>query len=402
MKKLLFFFPENPLEKNSGNKTRVLQLLRYFKIRNIEVDFVSVSPWTSIWSEKDAAALSRCGLASDTHVLVRKPSKKNLIRYFLSYKRHQLRYERKTDPGKSAIPVHSNYHIQTAFEQLLRSRHYDYILISYVYWHHLISNKELIAGSKTIIDTHDFITDQLLHTRPDGPRGPGIPGATFEDEIRRMSLFDEVWAISTEERYIFSQFCGDKVRLVPLMLDPPSANVPDRAAPIKFDLIYVASDNPHNTKAAKWFFDNVYPLLPEQIRLCVIGRINNHIDTYRNVTKIPFAEDLDKFYRQSAIAMCPMLGGTGVKVKVVEALSYRLPVVCTPRGVDGLPNKSRNGCLVSDEAGQFARNIIALLQDQTLYSEQSRLAAELFSSHFSTEKCHQTLDKAFDLDPLQA
>src|SRR3546814_3280372 len=69
MKKLLFFFPENPLEKNSGNKTRVLQLLRYFKTRNIEVDFVSVSPWTSIWSEKDAAALSRCGLASDVHVL---------------------------------------------------------------------------------------------------------------------------------------------------------------------------------------------------------------------------------------------------------------------------------------------------------------------------------------------
>src|SRR3546814_6858906 len=95
--------------------------------------------------------------------------------------------------------------------------------------------------------------------------------------------------------------------------------------------------------------------------------------------------------------MCPMLGGTGVKVKVVEALSYGLPVVCTRRGVDGLPNKSRNGCLVSDEASQFARNIISLLQDQTLYSEQSRLAAELFSSHFSTERSEEHTS---ELQPL--
>src|SRR3546814_16145067 len=66
-----------------------------------------------------------------------------------------------------------------------------------------------------------------------------------------------------------------------------------------------------------------------QIRLGVIGKISGHIGTYRNVTKISFAEDLGEFYRQSAIAMCPMLGGTGVKVKVVEALSYGLPVECT-------------------------------------------------------------------------
>src|SRR3546814_14100741 len=113
-----------------------------------------------------------------------------------------------------------------------------------------------------------------------------------------MSLFDEVWAISTEERYIFSQFCGDKVKLVPLMLDPPSVTYPDRTAPKKFDVIYVASDNPHNTRAAKWFFDKVYPQLTEQIRLCVIGKISGHIGTYRNVTKITFAEELDEFYRQ--------------------------------------------------------------------------------------------------------
>ncbi|QEC51992.1 glycosyltransferase involved in cell wall biosynthesis [Anseongella ginsenosidimutans] len=390
MKKVLFFFPENPLEKNSGNKTRVLQLLHYFRTRNMEVDFVSVSPWTSIWSEKDAAALSESGLVSNVHVLSRKPPKKNLFSYLFSYKRHQLRYQRKTDPGKSAIPVHSNYHIQTAFEQLLKSKHYDYILISYVYWHHLISNKELTAGSKTIIDTHDFITDQLL------PAGDGALGATFEDEIRRMSLFDEVWAISTEERYLFSQFCGDKVRLVPLMLDPPLADLPGPAVPKKFDLIYVASDNPHNVRAAKWFFDEVHPRLPEQVRLCVIGRINQHVGEYRNVTKIFFAEDLDEFYRQSVVALCPMFGGTGVKVKVVEALSYGLPVVCTQRGIDGLPNKSRNGCLVSDDPGRFAKHIISLLQDPALYTKQSRLATALFSSHFSTEKCRGILDKAFD------
>ena len=90
-----------------------------------------------------------------------------------------------------------------------------------------------------------------------------------------------------------------------------------------------------------------------------------------------------------------MLSGTGIKVKVVEALAAGLPVVCTSRGMDGLPDKIRNGCLVSDEPFEFAKNITALLNDHELYNRQAEAAKDLIVNHFSKRVIYRELDKLF-------
>ena len=43
MKKILYFYPENPLHLTQGNNTRAMGLLKYFKIRNFDIDFVGDS-----------------------------------------------------------------------------------------------------------------------------------------------------------------------------------------------------------------------------------------------------------------------------------------------------------------------------------------------------------------------
>ena len=40
---------------------------------------------------------------------------------------------------------------------------------------------------------------------------------------------------------------------------------------------------------------------------------------FHNIHKIDFVEDLDAIYKHSKIAICPMLTGTGLKIKVIEA-----------------------------------------------------------------------------------
>src|SRR5690606_32039647 len=157
------------------------------------------------------------------------------------------------------------------------------------------------------------------------------------------------------------------------------------------DLVYVASDNPHNQLSISWFFEKVFALLRSSISICIIGKICAHVQEYPNVQKIPYAAKLQDFYEASKIALCPMLTGTGVKIKVVEALSRGLPVVCTSRGVDGLPNKINNGCLISDEPGGFAEHIHYLLDHQEAYLQQSRMGEELFGNFFETQIVYKEL-----------
>lgn len=390
MKKVLYFFPDDMALQNAGNITRAMYLLRYFKQKGFEIDFAGIrnEKGDPTADQQTTDLLQREKLATHVHLLPRKPGKNNPVLYFLRYKLWDLIYYLFTFPLGSTIPTFMTLKLKRAFEGLLRQNQYDYIVISYVYYADLVANKALTGQAKLIMDTHDFTTAQFKNKR-----GFNL-GRTFEDEIKRLNAFDEVWAISVEERYVFNQFCKTKVRLVPMMMDAPAAQTQPANEKL-YDLIYVASDNVHNQRAAAWFFKDIYPLLPAGVRICVIGKINQFISDQYPITRVPFAADLDSYYQRSKIALCPMLSGTGVKVKVVEALAHGLPVVCTEYGTDGLPNKIDNGCLVSNNAAIYAQMIVQLLTQPALYAQQQTYALRLFNQYFETGASYQMLNEVF-------
>ncbi|KIA93202.1 hypothetical protein OC25_14325 [Pedobacter kyungheensis] len=387
MKKVLFFMPDNPLKKNAGNRTRALSMLSYFKSRNFEIDFVS-EYYTGRWDETDIKVFKQSGLADNTYVIKKKPSKKNILYYLLFYKLPNFFYSNKAWFFPLQFPELVTLRFKRAFKKILAEKKYDYIFINYASWATLVEHNPLTKGAVTVIDTHDFITAQLQ-------RKVNI-GQSFKEEIRRISLFDIALAISVEEQYIFSQFCKNKVALAPMMLNKPeSIGV---IAEKSFDLIYVASDNVHNQKSANWFFKEVYPLLPANVQICVIGQINEHLTIKApNITSVNFVEDLATYYQNAKVALCPMLTGTGTKIKVVEALSYGMPVVCNTRGIDGLIDKNNNGCLVSDDAVEFKNNIMQLLTDDSAYQKQAENALATFNLNYEKEQCYKNLDTIFGI-----
>lgn len=389
LKRVLYFFPLNPADRNSGSISRALSLLGYFKERGLHVDFISKQHWGN-YTEETIASFKNAGLADNLWVLRRKPVKKNPITYFFGYKIKHLLFERKLRLVKGSIPNHTTLHLRNQFDDILKKNKYDYIIISYVYWADLIRDNPWLQGAITIIDTHDLLSSQ--HQNDSG----FDRNAAIADEMRRLSLFDQVWAISIEETYFFRQFFKEKVFYVPMMKEDPQP-VP---ASKEFDLIYVATDNPHNLISSKWFFEKVYPLLPGDLRICVIGTILDHIPkNLPNVTGVAFAEKLDDYYNKSRVSICPMLTGTGVKIKVVEAMAYGLPVVCTQPGVDGIPDKTNNGCLVTNDAAEFAEYISLLLTDEEEYKKQSALGRACFKKHFLKKEVYKKIDLALNLVP---
>lgn len=387
--RVLFFFPENPLENDAGNKTRALQLLRYFKDRGMKVDFVSLRQGMSKWDDEDIETFRQSGWTNKLYFIQKKPSKRNRLKYLIDFKIPNHYYKKQLG-AESSLNTDISIHKKNSFEKILQDNKYDYVIISYLYWSDLVRNS-YVSGSKTIVDTHDFLT--LHHTQDPNFR----LGATFEDEIKKLNRFDEAWTISSDEQFVFGQFCTTPVRLIPPYFDRPPQGNP--SAPKIYDLIYVASDNPHNIRSSQWFFEKVFPLLDPGLSVCVIGKISRYISEYPNVHKVPYVEDLHEYYSQSKIGLCPMLSGTGVKIKVVEALSYGLPVVCTSRGIDGMPNKINNGCLVSNSEQGFVQHISALLENPMHYQQQSQWGTALFNQHFTTDSVYAQLDEAFGRRP---
>lgn len=387
-KRILYHILDNPMGKNHGNMTWSLQLLKYFRKRGFDVDFVSDRDW-GMWSNMDIKAFEKTGLARSVHILDRKPSKKNLLRYFFLHKLPHFFIKRKAGFYRPSIHDHITLFYQKQFNEILKKGKYDFVYINYVTCSNLIKDNPYVGKAIKIIDTHDFFTSQFQKQR-----GFNI-GKAFKEEIERLSLFDDIWTVSVEEHYIFSQFCNRKVSLVQTMLEKPSLNLMLSATEKEYDIVYVASDIIHNKISANWFFTEVYPQLAPDLKIVVIGKITDHIPDFANVHKIRFVDDLGSMYAKSRIAICPMLSGTGIKVKVVEALSFGLPIVCSPRGVDGLLNKVNNGCTIAENEKQFASAISHLLNDTVLYARESQLAEASFDLFFSTQSAYKKLDTIF-------
>lgn len=378
--RILYFYPENPLLKNQGNNARALALLNYFKNREITVDYVGIND--SNFSFDDIENLKKSNLINEGYLLKSLSRKKNQLRYFFLYSlprkiKNEFKDFNRTRFGQEKL-----------FDDILSKNKYDFIIISYVYWAPLLKNSANINNAKLVIDTHDFLTSQFQNQKE------FQLGKYFEKEIDILNAFDKVLVISNEEKFVFSQFVKSEVSIVTHALEE-NFNTLDSSK--KYDIVYVASNNDHNIKSAKWFFDEVYPKLDKKLKICVVGRIGKYFNDETNIEKIEFVEDLDSIYAQSKIAICPMLSGTGLKIKVIEAMSFGLPIVCNERGVDGLLNKTNNGCLVTNNPNEFANYIHKLNSDELFYKIQSKNAKEFFNENHSKATTYAKLDEVFKI-----
>lgn len=373
--KILYFYPENPLCLNQGNNARAYKLLEYFKTRNIDVDFVGEE--TKEFTIEDSKKLVKNGLVKRAFLLLLFRRSKNQLKYFF-FKSLPRVINREIKDFDRVKPKQS---IQ--FKKIISENNYDYIIISYGYWHKLIDKIDK-KNAKLIIDTHDFLTSQFQNNKKFNL------GRYFETEIKILNKFDEIFVISIDEKFTLSQFIKKPIHIIAHGL--PAKNIIKNK---EIDVIYVASDNEHNVAAAKWFFEKVYPLLTKNIKITVVGKITKYINDYENVTKIGFINDLDDAYATSKIAICPMLSGTGLKIKVAEALSFGLPIVCNERGIDGLLNKTKNGCLVTNNEIEFANNITKLLENSDYYAEISNEAKTFFNETLNSDVVYKNLDAIF-------
>jgi glycosyltransferase involved in cell wall biosynthesis len=83
-------------------------------------------------------------------------------------------------------------------------------------------------------------------------------------------------------------------------------------------------------------------------------------------------EDVREPLARYALFVCPILSGSGVRVKLLEAFAAGIPVVSTTVGAEGLAWKDGGTCALADDAGGFAERVVRLLEDR---QEAARMAA---------------------------
>jgi len=124
-----------------------------------------------------------------------------------------------------------------------------------------------------------------------------------------------------------------------------------------------------NQAGLRWFAERVLPLVAARragARLIVVGSDPPPPHTLPSSDGIElrgFVEDVREPLSRYALFVCPVVSGSGVRVKLLEAFAAGIPVVSTRLGAEGLARVDGEICALADEPEDFARKIVELLED---------------------------------------
>ena len=166
---------------------------------------------------------------------------------------------------------------------------------------------------------------------------------------------------------------------------------------------------PPNADGVRWFMHQVFPLVRRQMTaatLTVVGpRPPRDIVEYgrRNADGVQVAgyvPDLQPYFERATLMAVPVRAGSGMRVRILEALARGIPIVTTTTGVEGIDAVDGKHLLVADTPSEFAAAIVRLLKDSTLRApliqNGRRLAEEKYDWQVvlpRLESVYQSLDR---------
>ncbi len=193
-----------------------------------------------------------------------------------------------------------------------------------------------------------------------------------EYERTNLGSFDRRVAITPVDAAVLERTAGVSVGSIPSGIDTEYYR-PGLQAVEESTVVYVASmDWLPNVDSARWFLDEVWPQVRRAVgtaRFVLVGRhppfdLVERADG-RSVVVTGSVEDVRPWLATAAVVAVPTRIGSGMRIKILEALAMGKPVVSTRVGCEGIAGlEDGRNVVLADDAGEFARRIAALLKDR--------------------------------------
>jgi len=267
--------------------------------------------------------------------------------------------------------------VRSALERELRDGAYDVVWLNGLgVAHYLALVRRLQPGARVVLDQHNVENERFLQfaRRQHGPkrlvaRAEWRAARAYERGVLRA--VDAVGAISEHDTRAYRRLAGVEARTVPQAVSFVRRQG-EAASGRRFCWIGNLSWAP-NARGLSWFCVEVWPRIRAGLRDAELAIAGSGLPTdatgvpiaptawrVPGITTLGFVEDLAPLYDGSIAMVAPILGGAGIRMKLLEAFRHGMPVVTTPDGAAGLPIEPGRHAFVESNAGAFAARAIEL------------------------------------------
>lgn len=259
------------------------------------------------------------------------------------------------------------------------------------------------ADADTIIADYAWMADGIPHVKCRNARsavimhdllssteaGP-LDKVGLSTELKLLSQANAVVAIQqTEAAIVQSYLPRHKVILAPLAVETvPYWQTGDDDQ----EFLYVASKTKANIAGLEWFLEKVWPIIRRRnskARFMVAGTVSEAFPSVpEGVQLLGFQQDISAWYTRVAVVISPLRGGSGLKIKLIEAMAHGKAIVATTTTLQGVEEIISPAVIVTDDAEEFASGILKLLDDRNLRARYASAALSVAREKFSAAACY--------------
>lgn len=283
------------------------------------------------------------------------------------------------------------------FQDELKSKKYDLVQIDFIELAPLV---HFVPENIPKIFVHHEIRfkrmERELATLPE-------PDSSFSWKIANSKIlefnlidrFDKVISLTDIDRDILISegLNPDKVEASPLPMELSKHDI-NQPFVSNNRVLFLGPDQHYpNLDGLDWFLKNCWSKIRRTkpgINLSVVGKWSSEkrewFKDYSDVIFEGFVPDLATVM-EGAVMIVPLRIGSGMRMKILEGVSYRVPIISTTIGAEGLPMKNNINCKIADQPEEFSKAVIEVLENPQLQNDFIDKALEILNSGYSSQEC---------------
>jgi glycosyltransferase involved in cell wall biosynthesis len=254
----------------------------------------------------------------------------------------------------------------------------------------------LRPDARRIVIMHDLFSSrpsqfQNLHA------ADSVTSLCLAEETKMLAAADTIVAIQKDEADVLRRRLPNHEILVAPIAAIPVEGPQVGTAEI---VLFVGSSAAPNIDGIKWFIESCWPEIQRSrpnASLYIVGSVCDALGHAPAAIKLlNVVESLEDLYAMASVVISPLRAGSGLKIKLIEALSKGKAVVATSTTLQGVADML-SGCVrVADTAPSFASMVTDLLADESSRAELGANGISAVSQHFAPESAYGAIVAAVE------
>lgn len=210
-------------------------------------------------------------------------------------------------------------------------------------------------------------------------------------ELKALNQVDGIAAITRKDAAYFRGLTSTPVTDIPFGIEAgdfvPAANLPQTPS-----LFHIGAMNwLPNVEGIRWFLDHAWEEIHKnhpELKFYLAGRYMPDwlVTGYRpNIIVVGEVDDAKQFVNSNSIAIVPLLSGSGIRIKIIEAMALGKTVITTEIGAEGIFYSHNVNIIIANNHKEFIEAVNKCLAQpdflNTVGKNARRLIEQMYNNH---------------------